>query len=266
MPSLPHDPSPRAKSARILGWGAGLSLALLLAASVLAWHGHLPGTWWLRERLQERPARMEWLRQREVARRLAELRLENRRAPAGATVFLGSSTIERFPLQSCFPGRVLLNRGVLGLTSAELGEHLDELLPGAPAAAFVLQVGGNDLRREGVEPEVLHERVAAILERLRARAPAAPIALVGLFPVLGTEQRDRTRLERANALLEELARRSGCAFVPTDRPPLRAPSGALALEYAFDPQHLNDAGYRLLARWILEDARPLGPLLSPEHP
>lgn len=266
MPALPHDPSPRRRYARILGSGAGLGLVALLVAGALAWHGHLPGTWWLRQRLQDRPARMEWLRQREVTRRLAELRVQNERAPAGATVFLGSSTVERFPLEHCFPGRTVLNRGVLGLTSAELGEHLEELLPSVPAAAFVLQVGGNDLRREGVEPEVLRERVAAILERLRARAPAAPIALVGLFPVLGTAERDRARMERANALLEALARRQGCAFVPTDRPPLRAPSGALALEYAFDPHHLNDAGYRLLAGWILEEAQPLAAFLSPEHP
>ena len=53
--------------------------------------------------------------------------------------------------------------------------------------------------------------------------------------------------------LRELAKTRGAVFISTMRPPLAEPSGRLAKAMSDDGQHLNDAGYEVLARWIADE-------------
>ena len=75
---------------------------LLLA---LAWIDVLPGGWRLRGWVTPHPVREAREQAERSAHRLLEFREENATAPAGTTVWLGSSTIERFPLAQLMTNR-----------------------------------------------------------------------------------------------------------------------------------------------------------------
>ncbi|MBK7874976.1 MAG: hypothetical protein IPJ77_04365 [Planctomycetes bacterium] len=246
---------------------AGAALALYV---VLAWTLDAPGGWTLRRWIE--PARER--RAREVAlhasERMQAWRDENERAPAGSVVFLGSSTIERMPLAALFPGQRVLNRGIARATELELVRWLDRILPRAAPAAFVVYAGSIDWREDGASAPEVVERTRALLDALAARAPAAPIALVGVLSERGAPPERVARLvELDDALAAHCrARNPPAAFVPTLRPPLCTPetsssAGPLAEDLSSDSLHLNEEGYRVLARWILDDGGAAGRLLSP---
>ncbi len=239
---------------------AALALPLL---ALLAWFGAIPGGWTLRGWIEPHADRRAREQAEYSAGRMAGFQAENERAAPGAVVFLGSSTMERFPLSEAFPGRPCLDRGIGDETATELLARLDASLPDARPAGVVLYAASVDFRREGRPPEVIEARVLALVRRLRARLPGIPIALIGLLSERDAPAELVARLRRTNARLAELARTSGLAFVATDRPPLTLPSGALSEAYSADRLHLSEAGYRHLARWLLEDGGDVAPLLAP---
>lgn len=250
--------SPRRTVPYLAGAAATFAVALLLS-----WFEVLPGTWRLHRVVLGKEGTDAWIQRRHAEARLALFAEEDPRVAAGTVCFLGSSTIERWPLEQTFPGKRCLDRGVGGETAADLLARLDASLPGADPAAFIVFIGANDLRREGAPPEVIAGRVARVLSRLAERYPTAPLALVGIFPVRSTGPKERPRLEELNARLREVAAAAGAAFIDTDRPPLSSPDGRLAEEMAADEHHLSPAGYAVLARWVLEDGGAAGRLLAP---
>jgi hypothetical protein len=239
---------------------AGLALPLLL---LLAWFGVIPGGWTLRGWIEPHAERRAREQAEYSSERLAEFRRENGTAPAGSIVFLGSSTIERFPLRSAFPERPCLDRGIGDETTDELLDRLDASLPDAPPAGVVLYVASVDFRRAGRSPEVIKSRLETIVRRLRARDPALPIALIGILSERGATPEFVARLAATNARLEGFAQANGLAFVRTDRAPITLPSGALSEECSVDRLHLSEEGYRHLARWLLEDGGDVAQFLAP---
>jgi lysophospholipase L1-like esterase len=255
-----HREPPRRPRPLLLA-GAGLGLLGLLLW--LVWTDHLPGAFRLRGWVQGRGGREAWLASREAAIRLQGFRRERQSVREGSVIFLGSSCIARFPLESCFRPGTAVNRGVEGDTTASLLARLDLSLPRARPGGFVVQIGANDLRREGRSPEEVRDGLAAVLRECARRAPLATIAVLGLLPSRNESPHWRARLERTNLLCAELARVRGAVFIPTDRAPLVDQSGSLADEYSVDTHHLSPAGYELLAGWILAEGGLLARRLAP---
>lgn len=253
-----HDADPAHPLLTVLPQLAGVVAALYL---VLAWCLGWPGGWTVQRWVE--PARER--RAREVAlhasERFAAWRAENERAPAGTVVFLGSSTIERMPLGELFPGKPALNRGVARANALELARWLDRMLPRATPAAFVVYAGSVDRREDGAEDAAVAVRVLELLRALRARAPGAAVVLLGVLPAREPEP----ELAELDRLLRNVAADLDprIAFVPTRRPPLSSADGLLAEGLSSDSLHLDDAGYRVLARWIVEGGGPAGRLLAP---
>lgn len=234
----------------------------VLALSTLAWIDVLPGGYRLREFFAPHRAREERERTRHAVDRMLAFARANASAPSDAIAFLGSSTIERFPLDACFPGRPCINRGVASESALELSSRLPTHLPKTRLAGIVLYTGAIDWREEGQSAEVVVERIANVLARLAELRPDVPIALIGLLPERGLEPGAVQLLAEVNRALESLARQRGSAFVSTARPPLTSPRGDLVEEFAQDSIHLNARGYRELARWILEDGGDVGRSLA----
>ena len=118
------------------------------------------------------------------AHRLLEFREENATAPAGTTVWLGSSTIERFPLAQLMPNRTHLNRGIGGESAGELLDRLERSLPAARPARLVFYVGSIDHRVHGRPAARVaadaRRVVEAALERWSQDPPA--VTLLGILP------------------------------------------------------------------------------------
>lgn len=238
---------------------AGIAASGLLC---LAWYDLIPGGWTLRGWVLPHAVRQAHEQAQRSRERLRLFRGENPHLAPGSIVFLGSSTIERFPLGTEFPGKPAVNRGIGNETATELLARLDASLPAAPPAAAVLYAGSLDFRREHRPPQVTRKRVERIVRELRARFPDLPLAVVGLLPEWDFPETEVRALAATNRALEELAAELGLSFIATDRPPITGPDGSLTRACSADRLHLNSTGYEHLARWILEAEGPVARLLS----
>lgn len=223
--------------------------ALLLA---LAWIDVLPGGWRLRGWVTPHPVREARAQAERSAHRLLEFREENATAPAGTTVWLGSSTIERFPLAQLMPNRTHLNRGIGGESAGELLDRLERSLPAARPARLVFYVGSIDHRVHGRPAARVaadaRRVVEAALERWSQDPPA--VTLLGILPEQDMPAAMVELLARTNAALSRLCAAQGWRFVDTARAPLRREDGSLAPAYAADRVHLNLEGYKVLTLWL----------------
>ncbi|MFN0007134.1 MAG: GDSL-type esterase/lipase family protein [Planctomycetota bacterium] len=239
---------------------AGLATVLLLA---LVWHDVLPGGWRLRFCFGP-DARRQGLRDAaHLAERLEQFERENPTIAPGSILFLGSSTIERFPLEEAFPGKPCLNRGIANLPAGVLAANLAACIPPAPPAGVVLYAGSVDWRASGRDDAVLLDRVAAVVDATARELPGVPLLLLGLLPERGTPPDAVAALRRANERLAALASERSMAFLDPARPPIADPSGALSEDASTDLFHLNTEGYRHLAGWIAEEGGRVGALLAP---
>lgn len=193
-----------------------------------------------------------WERVRNAQRLLGYVR-EARRVPAGAVVFIGSSSVVRFPLERLFSGGPAVGRGLGAESVADILRRLRWTMPAARPSGVVVWAGANDLRALAADPLVIVERVARLLDAIHAHFPRVPIAILGVPPWCEQTESDLDRLRRLNAGLSSLAFARGHGFVDVDRPPIAREDGSLAPEMAdTDGKHLGAAGYEVLARWMLE--------------
>lgn len=256
------DPTPPRRGdavARILPVLGLIALGLL----ALAWNDVLPGGYRLRTLVEPETAREARERARHAAERMRAFALENEHAAPGSVVFVGSSTIERFPLDSNFPGKPCINRGIASESARELADRVAGRLPRMNVGGLVLYTGAIDWREEGQRAGLVAERVELVLDRLRERAPGVPIALIGLLPERNMEPAEVARLSEANAALARLAQGRGIAFVSSLDTPITSRDGSLSEEFSRDDFHLDAQGYRYLARCILEEGGEVGRLLAP---
>lgn len=222
-------------------WAAALG-AVGAALLGLAWRGLLPGGHRLRQ----------WVNEERHAQRIEGFAREAGSAPAGAVVFLGSSTIELFPLDKSYPGVACLNRGVGGDTTPGLLRRLDASLPVARPAGIVIYSGANDLRVYHDAPGDIVATTGRLLDALDARFPGVPVALVETLPLSDPPPGDPGRLSALNKGLSALAAARGASLVEVNRPPLADAEGRLVREMSVDGEHLNEAGYAVLSRWVAE--------------
>lgn len=138
------------------------------------------------------------------------------------------------------PARIV-NAGLSGETSAGARTRIDWLLR-QPADVIVLETGANDGLR-GLSVNAARDNIQTILDRIRAKQPAARVLLVQMEapPNLGEGY---TRGFRA--MYPELARKNGVELVPFL---LDGVAGVAALNQE-DGIHPNRAGARVVARTI----------------
>lgn len=242
---------------------AALTAGFLGLAVFLSWNGVLPGGWTLRGLIQGGAERANWEREVHAAERLDLFRAERASLPTDAVVFLGSSTIERFPLTEIFPDKRCVNRGVNGDTVDDLLARLDDSLPATPPAACVINIGANDMRRAGLVAGAVRDKLVTLLDTLQARYPECAISVIGLIPAVDATEAEIYEFELYNLAARRVAVSRKIPFVVAQREPLATKDGRLSADYAADRYHLNAAGYRRLAEWILEGGGAAGRLLSP---
>lgn len=240
------------------------TLGLLLCLGLLAWFHVLPGGWRMRSWIKPLA---EWEADARAAHRAERLEVfagENPTEPAGAVLFLGSSTIERWPLAEAFPGRDTVNRGIGNETAQDLLARIEESLPAADPGAFVLYGGSLDFRREGLAPYQTRNRVESVVVTLRERyGDEVPIAVLGILPGRKMSAPDLVRLVKTNNELKRMCGVRDVDWVSTWREPVRRPDGMLSSAASVDDLHLNESGYRAVAGWLVEDGGRAGRMLAP---
>lgn len=143
---------------------------------------------------------------------------------------------------------LIVNAGLSGETSAGALRRADWVL-GEAADLVVLEVGANDGLR-GVDPDTTQATIEALIERVRAKQPAARIALVQMEapPNLGASYTARFR-----AAYGEAARRANVPLLPFL---LDSVAGNPALNQS-DGIHPNERGSHIVAANMWRSLEPL---------
>ncbi len=191
----------------------------------------------------------------EAAIRKFEERDRERPPPAGAILFVGSSSIRRWDLERWFPGLDTVNRGFGGSHIADCTHFLDRIvLPHRPRE-IVLYAGDNDVAA-GKTPETVVADFRAFVRGVHAALPSAGITFIAIKPSIRRWSLV-DRMRDANRRIRELCRSDPrLKYVDVDAPMIGADGEPDRRFFADDGLHLDDDGYELWARLV----RPhLGP-------
>lgn len=233
---------------RRLAIGA-LKIGAVLGAIVVvvlggSWLNVMPGGWRVRAAWGSRRA----------DRQIAQFRAEAPTIPAGSVVFLGSSTIEKMPMEKFWPGAPFVKRGVGAENTLGLLDRLDASLPVARPAGVVINAGANDFRADRREPSVVVARTAAVVDAVRAKFPGVPITIVEPIAQCTEEPDLVLQLTYASEGLQLWAKANGFPYVRLNRPPLLTEDGMMRRDLtAGDGKHPNEEAYAIIAKWIAED-------------
>lgn len=171
-------------------------------------------------------------------------------------VFAGDSITEYFPLHEMLLASVpLYNRGVHGITSLQLLEHLDsQVLDLKPSRVFIL-IGVNDLKTR--EPKAVCQTIQDIIGQIRQQLPETDIVLLSLFPmdespefVRTPSQRNNQTIAQLNSLLSKLANDKVHWLDIHDL--LCDNQGQLKREWTVDGLHLTVASYSIVAKALAD--------------
>jgi hypothetical protein len=254
-----RPPLDRSRREGVARWTLLVGLLAALATGLaLSWFDVLPGSYTLHGWVEPHASReaREWRDYREE--RLALFR-EDTGTPTGAVAFLGSSTIERMPLEAF--AAPCVGRGIGMEPIAQLRDRLTVGLPDE-LGGIVLYMASIDFRRDRSSPARTRAIATEIFDRLDAERPGVPIVVIGILPEVELADDMLMLLADTNLELADLCRDRGATFVRTDRGPLQATNKSLAGDFTDDGLHLNQAGYRVLARWLIEDGGATGAILG----
>ncbi|MFO1057638.1 MAG: GDSL-type esterase/lipase family protein [Dongiaceae bacterium] len=167
--------------------------------------------------------------------------------------FLGDSLTQRWDeaaWRNLVGGRSAVNLGFNGDRTETLLWRLDHgELQGHLPRAFVLLIGTNNLGRHHA-PLAVADGIRAIIDRLRAAAPRAPILLVAIPPRgAGADAPFRRPIDTTNRLIARCAERPGVLYVDPG-PVLLDAQGRLTAAVAPDQLHFSALGYQRLAELL----------------
>jgi lysophospholipase L1-like esterase len=164
--------------------------------------------------------------------------------PSGGIVFVGSSSIKLWDLQTSFPDLKTINRGIRSSQLADAVRHAERIVIPYTPRVVVVYAGDND-----IDGGATSEQVAVQFERfvrtVRAQLPDVRIVFIGIKPSLQRwDVIERIRL--ANALVRAYASRDdGLAFLDVDQAMLGWDERPRPELFVADGLHLSPAGYQV---------------------
>ncbi len=166
-------------------------------------------------------------------------------------VFAGDSITEYFPIYEMLTSDLpLYNRGVHGINSLQLLEHLNTQVLDLKPSKVVLLIGVNDLKTR--QPEEVRETIDTIIATIQQKLPETQIILLSVFPMNESPRFVRTPSHRNNDSINQLndflSDLSGDGVIYLNlHGALCDESGELPLNRTVDGLHLNVDGYRVVS-------------------
>jgi len=187
---------------------------------------------------------------------------QNATAKKGQIVFVGSSLMEIFPIETMQQGlgldKVIYNRGIRATTTAELLAAMDVcIFDLAPSKVFI-NIGTNDVGF-GVPEATFLANYDEILHQIKEQLPNTQVFVMAYYPVNATadfgesdvehnslfERRNNEVLQSESAKVAQLAKKYGYSFIDVNDG-LTDADGNLRKELTFDGGHLLPAGYEIV--------------------
>ena len=164
--------------------------------------------------------------------------------PAGAILFVGSSSIRLWDLQRDFPDLATTNRGFGGSQMSDAAHFAERVIVPYAPRLVVLYEGDNDLA-SGKMPEDVLSDLEALLAKTRLALPETRWLVLSVKPSLARWHLV-DQIRKTNDLLQAAARRDERLIYVDVFSPMLDERGEVAKELlAADGLHLSRAGYDL---------------------
>lgn len=179
-------------------------------------------------------------------------------APAGALLFVGSSTIRMWDLPASWPGEKLLNNGFGGSTLPDAIHHFDKLVAAYQPRAVIVYSGDNDMGR-GRSVSQVTEDFKTFTALSQKAHPGVPVLILAIKPSVKPWNLWPKMEEVNQAVAAHCAATPGLSFVDVATPML-GPDGAKPAESWFkaDGLHLSPEGYAKWTEIVSEALREAG--------
>lgn len=192
---------------------------------------------------------------------------ENAMAKKGQIVFVGSSTMEIFPIEkmqeSLKLDKVIYNRGIRATTTEDVLNNMDMLVFDLKPEKVFINIGSNDVGY-GVPFEKFLENYDEILSKIKKELPETIVYIMAYFPVNAVDDfgerkeehhslfntRNNENLQKANRSIQILAEKYGYIFINANDG-LADKNGNLKKELTFDGMHMLPMGYEIILKNIM---------------
>lgn len=164
-------------------------------------------------------------------------------APQKAILFVGSSSIEKWPdLRSAFPGHPVLNRGISSFKLEDLLHFFDRLVAPYHPGVVVLYGGDNDLDA-GLSVEATLSLYREFLGRLDRAFRGTPVVLLAVKASPKRIQQLGLQVDLNRRLVELARSRPRTVYVDTFTPLVDAAGRPDPRWFLADELHLNAGAY-----------------------
>lgn len=164
--------------------------------------------------------------------------------PAGATLFVGSSSIRIWPnLAASFPDHSVLNRGFGGSQMSDLLSYFDRLVVRYQPPHVVVYEGDNDLAA-GKSVEQVFLDYSNFLARVEQQLPSARVSFIAVKPS-PSRAGLLAQMQALNSRVRALAEARHHRFIDVFTPMLNGSGQPRAELFQADMLHMNASGYAL---------------------
>lgn len=170
-------------------------------------------------------------------------------APQNGILFIGSSNIRKWPLNTAFPALPLINNGFGGSQATDCTFYFDKLVTPFHPKLVVFHAGGNDLAAGRTPAEVAGD-VEEFIRKVHTELPDTKIIYVGLFPAPSRWELEDKFHETTRLITAALRSDRKVTFLNPEKPLLSAESTIRPELYEADRLHLNAQGYQIMTKLI----------------
>ena len=171
---------------------------------------------------------------------------QDRKSPPAteAIVFVGSSSIRMWKLDTSFPKHVCLNRGFGGSQLGDAARYADRIVIPYKPRVVVLYGGDNDLNA-GKSPESVFANYRAFRDKVRAALPETKIVFVSIKPSPSRWKLREKALEANRLIRAEIEQGKGLVYIDVWMPMLGDDGMPRAELFLKDQLHMNETGYAI---------------------
>lgn len=178
----------------------------------------------------------------------------NTTANSGEIVFVGDSITEFNPIEELIESSLkIYNRGIRGITSLQLLDHLEEQILGVKPKIIFLMIGVNDLKTR--EPQVVFETILTIIKQVKKNLPQSKIYLQSILPINESSRFIRNKNRRSTKtilILNKLLSEIDNVYWLDLHSLLRDSNNELPERYTTDGVHLTIDAYRIISQKFQE--------------
>lgn len=165
--------------------------------------------------------------------------------PKNAILFVGSSSLRMWEnIQSCFPGKTIINRGFGGSSLPDVILYAEDIIFPYQPKQIVIYCGENDIASGASAQETL-DRVKELIQLIRRNLSHTNIVFISIKPS-PSRSKFIPEVKKANELIKNYIKRdANAAFADVFNPMLDKTGNPMPHLFLEDSLHMNASGYAI---------------------